>query len=60
MAVLADALVRKFTWDRCSSAFAAVMTGGERNRPLVDVNQKLAQAKAEGILHAVPYARLDF
>ena len=50
----------KFTWDRCSSAFAAVMTGAASEIVLVDFNQKLAQAKAEGILHAVPYARLDF
>ncbi len=40
-----------------SSAFAAVMTGAASEIVLVDVNQKLAQAKAEGILHAVPYAQ---
>ncbi len=33
------------------------MTGAASEIVLVDVNQKLAQAKAEGILHAVPYAQ---
>src|SRR5271166_165909 len=39
-----------------SAAFAAVMTGAASEIVLVDVNEKLAQAQAEDILHAVPYA----
>jgi L-lactate dehydrogenase len=39
-----------------SAAFAAVMTGAASEIVLVDVNDKLAQAQAEDILHAVPYA----
>ena len=39
-----------------SAAFAAVMTGAASEIVLVDVNRKLAQAQAEDILHAVPYA----
>jgi L-lactate dehydrogenase len=39
-----------------SAAFAAVMTGAASEIILVDVNEKLAQAQAEDILHAVPYA----
>jgi L-lactate dehydrogenase len=39
-----------------SAAFAAVMTGVASEIVLVDVNEKLAQAQAEDILHAVPYA----
>ena len=39
-----------------SAAFAAVMTGAASEIVLVDVNEKLAQAQSEDILHAVPYA----
>jgi L-lactate dehydrogenase len=39
-----------------SAAFAAVMAGAASEIVLVDVNGKLAQAQAEDILHAVPYA----
>ena len=39
-----------------SAAFAAVMTGAASEIVLVDVNEKLAQAQTEDILHAVPYA----
>jgi threonine dehydrogenase-like Zn-dependent dehydrogenase len=39
-----------------SAAFAAVMTGAASEIVLVDVNEKLAQAQAEDILDAVPYA----
>jgi L-lactate dehydrogenase len=39
-----------------SAAFAAVMTGAASEIVLVDVNEKLAHAQAEDILHAVPYA----
>ena len=39
-----------------AAAFGAVMTGAASEIVLVDVNEKLAQAQAEDILHAVPYA----
>jgi L-lactate dehydrogenase len=39
-----------------AAAFAAVMTGAASEIVLVDVNEKMAQAQAEDILHAVPYA----
>ena len=39
-----------------AAAFAAVMTGAASEIVLVDVNEDLAQAQAEDILHAVPYA----
>src|SRR6516164_11633061 len=39
-----------------SAAFAAVMTGAASEIVLVDVNEKLARAQSEDILHAVPYA----
>jgi L-lactate dehydrogenase len=38
------------------AAFAAVMTGAASEIVLVDVNEKLARAQSEDILHAVPYA----
>ena len=39
-----------------SAAYAAIMTGAASEIVLVDANEKLAQAQAEDILHAVPYA----
>jgi len=39
-----------------SAAFAAVMSGAASEIVLVDVNEKLARAQSEDILHAVPYA----
>lgn len=39
-----------------SAAFAAVMSGAASDIILVNVNEKLARAQAEDILHAVPYA----
>ena len=38
------------------AAFASVMSGAASEIVLIDANEKLAQAQAEDILHAVPYA----
>lgn len=39
-----------------SAAYAVVMTGAASDVVLVDVNEKVAQAQAEDILHATPFA----
>jgi L-lactate dehydrogenase len=39
-----------------SAAYAVVMTGAASEVILVDLNEKLAQAQAEDILHATPFA----
>jgi len=39
-----------------SAAYAVVMTGAAREVVLVDLNEQLAQAQAEDILHATPFA----
>ena len=38
-----------------SAAYATVMTGAASEVVLIDLNQKLAQAHAEDILHATPF-----
>lgn len=43
-----------------ASAFAMVMRGVGREIVLVDVNTARAEAKANDILHAMPFARGDF
>ncbi|MGE0825209.1 MAG: L-lactate dehydrogenase [Candidatus Binatia bacterium] len=39
-----------------SAAYALVMMGAAREIVLVDINEKLAQAQAEDVLHATPFA----
>jgi L-lactate dehydrogenase len=43
-----------------ASAFALVMRGVGREVVLVDVNQKRAEAEANDIFHAVPFAHHGF
>lgn len=40
-----------------SAAYATIITGSVSEVVLIDINKKLAQAQAEDILHATPFAR---